>query len=333
MSLEDFQYRQGFWPTPPLAAAISALRARGQGTTEFRKVASFYVDLAGRNLRHAIEADKQGFKRSANLITSNLLAWLGYSGSMEERDASYYFKLAYSLVLWDGNDTPCFEIEIPFIFALDCGNAWLTRNGGIPPRQTTFSQRVQYFEQFMPSFFPGDVDEPRYPSLLEAANSTLGNLMEVVLGWTSRFSKSEFMGAVDRAQLNQVLLYIRSELGDPDLHAALQVLYKSFQGPNTNHTTVEGQLITRLFHRLRSVLFLHAVLSAPSILEIFQHPDVALIAKKIIYFCHKQVIRRGGPIEDYFLLSWHNFSYLLLGGIGLQLGDCPRTGMDVDRWR
>ena len=147
--------------------------------------------------------------------------------------------------------------------------------------------------------------------------------MELSLGWVCRFAKTELVSELDRGKVGEVLQYVRSELGDRDLHAALQRLYQSFQGESTNHLTVEGQWITRLFHRLRCVLFLHSVLSAESIYDGIRNADSRIIAKKIIYFCGKQVIRRGGPIEDYFLLSWHNFSYLMLGGMGLS-DDCPQ---------
>ena len=196
------------------------------------------------------------------------------------------------------------------------------RNGGIPPRMSTFIQRVKYFESFL-----SDQSAVWYPSILEAANSTLGNLMEVALSWTYHFAINEITGHSDRARGAEVLQYIRSELADTDLHAALQQLYRSFQGPNSDHTTVEGQLITRLFHRLRCVLFLHSVLSSDSISAGMKNPDAVIIAKKIIYFCGKQVIRRGGPIEDYFFVSWHNFSYLMLGGIGLQSEHCSPESM------
>ena len=148
------------------------------------------------------------------------------------------------------------------------------------------------------------------------------------ISWTYyHFAIDEITGDSDRGRGADVLQYIRLELADMDLHAALQRLYRSFQGPNTEHTRVEGQLINRLFHRLRCVLFLHSVLSSDSISAGMKNPDAVIIAKKIIYFCGKQVIRRGGPIEDYFLLSWHNFSYLMLGGIGLQSNHCSPESM------
>jgi hypothetical protein len=319
------------WDYLTLDAITSALNARCLGIPEFRGVALVYGELARTALDHSIANEKLC---SLDIISSNLLGWLAYSGPMEEVDATDYFKLSYTLV--------CMELKTPKLyswwkaveercnyspFILDCASAWITRNGGLSPRLTTFTQRVHYFQAFISS---GD-SELWYPSLLEAANSTVGNIMEVALGWTYRFSKGEFTEGVDRVQVEQVLLYIRSELGDPGLHAALQLLYQSSQGHNTDHTTAEGELITRLFHRLRCVLFLHAVLSAPSISGGFRHPEITLIARKIVYFCHKQVVRRGGLVNDHFRfeVSWHNFSYLLLGGIGLHLGDCPQTGMDV----
>ena len=38
------------------------------------------------------------------------------------------------------------------------------------------------------------------------------------------------------------------------------------------------------------------------------------LAKILISY---QSIRRGGPIEDYYLISWYNFSHLLLEGMAL----------------
>jgi len=91
-------------------------------------------------------------------------------------------------------------------------------------------------------------------------------------------------------------------------------------------------MITRIFHRLRCVLFLHEVLSADSIWAGVHSQDAIIIAQKVTYFCWRQVICHDGPIEDYFRQSWHNFSYLLLGGIGLTEG-CPHKGTypcDID---
>lgn len=133
---------------------------------------------------------------------------------------------------------------------------------------TKFSQPVTYFDKVLASEHPG----AWHSSILEAANCTFGNSMEVALGWTWRFANMEAIGDVDGEKVEQVSLYIKSELGDADLHVALQQLYQSCQRPQTNHKTVESQLITRLFHRLRCVLFLHSVLSADSISAGMQHP-------------------------------------------------------------
>ena len=61
------------------------------------------------------------------------------------------------------------------------------------------------------------------------------------------------------------------------------------------------------------------------------HPDAVIIAKKIVYFRSKRVIRRGGRTDDSFFLSWHNFSYLMLGGIGLQAEHCSADSIKL-RW-
>lgn len=136
-------------------------------------------------------------------------------------------------------------------------------------------------------------------------------------------AKKESHFDFSREGVAEILQYVRSELGDFDLHRALHHLYLSHQRRNTDHTKVVGQLITRLFHRLRCVLFLHTVLSQESVYIGVRSSDALIIARKVVAFCGKQVIRRGGLIEDYFLQSWHNFSYLMIGGIGLT-NDCPQ---------
>jgi hypothetical protein len=127
-------------------------------------------------------------------------------------------------------------------------------------------------------------------------------------------------GAIANTDLVQ---YIRAELGDADLHGGLLTIYNNFQGSLTNHTTVEGQLISRLFHRLRCVLLILAILEAPDIQSGIASPKARVLGRTIISFCQKQLIGRDGPIEDYFLLSWHNFSILLLGGLALTTEEYP----------
>lgn len=204
-------------------------------------------------------------------------------------------------------------------FIIDCANAWTVRHGRIPRRSTMFTQRVTYFEALRLTENSG----AWYSGTLEAANSTLGNLLEVALTSACQLARKE--SEFDFAQdiINDVLQYIRAELGDIDLHSALRTLNESFQGTQTDHTTVEGQLITRLFHRLRCVLLLHTVLEAPSIHEGFTCPKAGYIGRKVISFCRTQAIRRDGPIEDYYLISWHNFGHLLLGGVAISRQECP----------
>lgn len=147
---------------------------------------------------------------------------------------------------------------------------------------------------------------------MEAVNATVGNLFEASLTSVLRLAKKESNFDFSREGAADSLQYIRSELGDSDLHLALHHLYLSHQGKNTDHTNVVGQLITRIFHGLRCVLFLHAVLSQESVYIGIQSSDALIIARKTVAFCGKQVISRAGPVEDYFLQSWHNFSYLRL---------------------
>jgi hypothetical protein len=266
------------------------------------------------------------------ILAANLLGWNLYSTYVKEASASACFKLAFATLSFqlnsglefEGHDMYSHSTRDDSPFILDCANAWVVRNGEITPRWTTFSQRVRYFDRFR--VYKAPEWDIWNSSELEAANSTIGNVMEVGVHWLHRFAKQEAEFNFSREKVDQVLQYIRSELGDTDLQGALSALYRSSQGPNTNHATLQGQLITRLFHRMRCVLFIHQALSADSIYLGVRDRDALTIAQKVTYHCLRQVIRREGPIEDYFRMSWHNFSYLMLGGIGLT-DDCPQRSM------
>src|SRR5947207_9313504 len=57
-------------------------------------------------------------------------------------------------------------------FIMDCANAWTTRNGVVPQRCPKFDQRVKYFDML----HSVDNSGMWYSGILEAANSTLGNV-------------------------------------------------------------------------------------------------------------------------------------------------------------
>jgi len=192
---------------------------------------------------------------------------------------------------------------------------------GNPSSTDEFGHRTKYFDEL----FRGNDSGIWYCGVLEAANSTLGNLMEISLRVVSEVAQNEKEGSSSRSRADEAVQYVRAELGDADLHSGLLTLYQSFQENLTNHTTVEGQLITRVFHRLRCVLLLLAILEQPSIQIGVSTPKAQYLGKVVISFCQKQAIRRDGPIEDYYLISWHNFSHLLLGGICLTIEDYPES--------
>jgi hypothetical protein len=213
--------------------------------------------------------------------------------------------------------TPLLMTFGPFI--IDCANAWTTRNGGIPQRRTTFDQRVKYFDEL----FAVDTSGLWHSGTLEAANATLGNIMEISFRVVCEIARNEEEECTYRARADEVVEYVRAELGDATLHGGLLTIYRLFQAEHINHATVEGQLITRVFHRLRSVLLLLAVLEQPSILIGVTTAKAQYLGKAVISFCQKQAIRHSSPIEDYYLISWHNFSHLLLGGVCLTMENYP----------
>ena len=323
--------------TVVMSAAL-ALRALNLSPSEFREDLLFWFKYASLRLDHLLDEPHYWPEHSLQginaLVGSTLLGWITYSANVSEVSAASYFKISYAQVvirlallqsaqnLWPRLELLGDQDQVVVSFSLDCANAWLVRNGSIPARTTTFAQRESYFAHFEQLS-----SRAWHSSNLEAANATLGNLFEVSLTSVLRIARNEINSDFSKEGLDNVLLYIRAELGDVDLHRALRDLYRSHQGNNTNHTTVVGQLITRIFHRLRCVLLLHAILSQASVFAGVQCADALIIAKKIVCFCAKQVIRHGDPIEDYFLQSWHNFSYLMLGGMGLT-DNCPQASMN-----
>jgi hypothetical protein len=144
--------------------------------------------------------------------------------------------------------------------------------------------------------------------------------MEVCLTCVYQVARKEGTHNSSKDTVGEVLQYVRAELGDVQLHDALQAIHRSF---DTDHSTVEGQLITRLFHRLRCVLLLLTILEADLIQYSVHTLKASYIAKIVVSFGQSQAIRRGEPIEDYYMISWHNFSHLLLGGMALPIEECP----------
>lgn len=300
--------------------AVLAWAARGNTPSEATKQLSVYSASTVQILNYEIEL---GTFNKDSVFASNLIAWVAYSSCSDEIDPRAHFKhslgILYTLSDLSRNNSLDEELVIFGPFIIDCANAWSVRNGVVPCRRTTFRQRTLYFEQLRLNDNAGIW----YTGVLEAANSTLGNLLEVSLNCVSQTIKKEINYDFTNSTIDNTLQYIRAELGNVDLHQALRTLNQSFQGWQTDHTTVEGQLITRIFHRLRCVLLLHSVLEAPSIQTGVLGPKAKYIAEKVIVFCRKQAIRRDGPIEDYFLISWHNYCHLLLGGMGLSHQESP----------
>lgn len=245
--------------------AILAWKSRQLSLEEYTENISTYISRACGCLNGAISGSAVFLPHG--VFASHLLAWIAYSCS-QEFAAPLHFKgsLAWLSAIFDmsrekGESPPeILTTHGPYI--IDCSIAWVTRHGAIPNRSTDFSQQVKYFEELRRI----DESDSWRSGILEAANSTLGNLMEIALTWVYNITTREAAFNSSRDNVNDVLQYIRSELGDMDLYTSLKTIYEGFQGFPTNHSTVEGQLITRLFHRLRCILLLLTLLEADSIM-------------------------------------------------------------------
>jgi len=269
------------------------------------------IKNASRGLKDAIET---GSFRESEVFASNLLGWVIYSTCSEEFDTRVHFKGSQNMLSCMARKEYGFRDDNilafgPFI--MDCANAWHQKETGMVPYHcTTFQPRVRYFNELLATT---KWCTP-YSGMLEAANATVGNMLEIALSCACRIARREAQSGFAR---ESVLQYLRSEFGDSDFHATLLKIHSSFQGANQDHSTVEGQYITRLFHRVRAVLLLHSVLEADSIQKGVATEQSIIIGTKLLRHCQKQAIRRDGSIEDYFLISWHNYSLLLLGGLAL----------------
>ena len=288
-----------------------ALITRRSGPSEIDNL-SKYISMAVEELNYIVRCRRIW---DDDVFSANLLGWLSYSTCSHETNAHIHFNGSVAMLSYRMERrlrrSELLETFGPFV--IDCASTWATRNGAIPLRCTTFEQRVKYFDEF----YCVDTAGTWYSGVLEAGNATLGNLIELSLRTVCTVTQNEQEGTFIRNGVAEVLGYVKAELGDSKLHKGLQTIYQSFQGTQTNHHTVEGQLITRVFHRLRCVLLLLTILEAPSVQIGVSCPKAQYLARIIVSFCRKQSIRRDGEITDYYLLSWHNFSHLLLGGMAL----------------
>lgn len=256
------------------------------------------------------------------VFASNLLGWVIYSACSVEFDSRVHFKGSIAMLgyLLDPVARKPLSDKImvfgPFI--IDCANAWTIRNGGIPCRSTSFKQRIEYFNELS----TGSKAGIWFSGVLEAANSTVGTLLEISISNICQLAReAEFDLA--RGHANDALQHIRAELGDRDLHKALLTIQSSFHRLNKRQHSIEQQLITRLFHRLRAVLLLHSILDSDSIQTGIASARSTMLGTGLVEACRTHAIRRDDPIDDYYLISLHNYSLMLLGGMTLTPEDSP----------
>ena len=62
-------------------------------------------------------------------------------------------------------------------------------------------------------------------------------------------------------------------------------------------------------------------------------PDTVRMAKTIISQLKRQSTLNGAPIIDYYMISWHNYSHLLLGGIALYNAGVPERILPSAIWK
>jgi hypothetical protein len=138
-----------------------------------------YITLSVQGLAYRVKY-QSSLLWSNDVFAANLLGWVAYSTCSQGAEAHIHFNGSMGMLTFlmekEGSERNPHLVNFgPSI--IDCANAWATRNGGIPQRLTSFQQRVKYFEEL----FGADNSGVWYSGTLEAANATLGNLMEITL--------------------------------------------------------------------------------------------------------------------------------------------------------
>jgi len=99
---------------------------------------------------------------------------------------------------------------------------------------------------------------------------------------------------------------------------------REFQATDLNSVEEQWTLHLGLCHRLRCILLVHSIFSSPTVWEGINSNETTTVATALISLLRSQSLPRSAPIRDYYLLSWYNYSHLLLGGIALSNGGCPQ---------
>jgi len=184
----------------------------------------FYIGKGATSLRRSIERPSW---YKTDIFAANLLGWVAYSTCLQEVPSFVHFNGSLAMLMFHleqarrftSTVSPRIVVYGPFI--IDCATAWATRNGVLPHRSTSFNQRVKYFKEL----FIGPMSDIWYSAILEAANSTIGNLLEISITCIHRLACHEAEFDFSRDSVIEVLQYLRAELGDVDFHSALQELY------------------------------------------------------------------------------------------------------------
>jgi hypothetical protein len=304
-----------------LVSALLAGACRQFPPELFEKYHYNYKLLATRALRSGLSSNLD----EGDIFAANVLAWVAYSTHSDLVEVGIHMNGSMQMLknLWilsrNGQKPLSDALKVFGSFIIDCASSWSAKNGAIPRRMTTFQQRVKYFDQLSRLVSGLGIRS----AVREALHSTLGNLLELLLSGLSTAALHENAGDFsNRLEKNSILQYVEAEMGDVELYRALVSTKRAFQNTH-DHKSVDEQWTLRLFHRLRCILLLHSILRSPTLSEGIDSVNTTVVAKSLISLLKSQSIPRGAPIQDYYLISWHNYSHLLLGGMALSNGGCP----------
>jgi hypothetical protein len=318
-------------PCEALINAVLAWACRQFGAEFFGRHGLGYIAKARRALHTTLTQPE--VLKDGDLFAGNILSWVGYSTTSKDSESTVRTHMDGSLAILDHiwnlsrNGGPHLSDSIVLFgpFIIDCASIWSTRYGSFPSRHTSFQQRVKYFDHLRLLTDKLGI----HSAVREAINSTLGNLLELLLSGISKVARYENAGDMSNQSVrNSVILYVEAELGDPALLRALISTKREFL-KNKNLKSVDEQWILRSFHRLRCILLLLSIFRAPTISEGVDSVNTAKVAKDLISHLRAQSIPRWAPIQDYYLISWHNYSHLLLGGMALSNGGCPQRNFSI----
>lgn len=185
----------------------------------------------------------------------------------------------------------------------------------LPRRQSTFRQRLQYFEELCRTRSSWDV---RQSGPVQAVHDILAYLIMTLTHCIYAVSNAEKMHIFVRdLGVDDVLRNVVNELHDPDFQKTLATMQSSLEAASMTTGTLELQVAMFLIQQMRCTCLILRILQAPSILSGLYNPEVISMGETLVGLYRLQSPAAG--VMNTFYGSGHS-SGLSFAGISLRDG-------------